>query len=80
MPKSLCVIDSVRAESGPLFFVSYTLSIDIPVFNISSEFQVNAAVSVAINLANLKTKVVADCARLGVTLLVTDVIVFGGPV
>ena len=79
MPKSLCVIDSVRAEIGPKFFVSYTISIDVPVLNFASEFQVDTALTVAVNLVNLKTKIVGDCLGRGVTLIATDVIVFGGP-
>ena len=53
MPKSLCVIDSVRAEIGPKFFVSYTISIDVPVLNFASEFQVDTALTVAINVTPL---------------------------
>ena len=79
MAKAICVISMVQSISGPKLLVGYTVATDIPITNFGADFKANTAVSVATNLANLKTKVVADCANQGVTLVSTDVIVFGGP-
>ena len=79
MPKVICVIGSAQAISATQFSVGYTCATDVPVRNFSADFRPNTALSVAQNLIDLRTKVVADCAGQGVTLLATDVIVFGGP-
>lgn len=80
MAKAICAIANVQAVTGPLFLVGYMVSVDIPITNFGSNFQADTSVSVATNLANLRAKVVLDCAGKGITILTTDVLVFGGPV
>lgn len=79
MPKAFCVITTAQAVSASQFTVGYSCATDVPVRNFSSDFKPNTALSIAQNLADLKTKVVTDCAGQGVTIATTDVIVFGGP-
>lgn len=80
MPKAFCVITGAQAVSASQFSVGYACATDVPVRNFSSDFKPNTTLSIAQNLIDLRLKVVADCAGQGVTLLSTDVIVFGGPV
>lgn len=79
MAKAFCVITSASSFGPADFRVSYSVAIDSPARMFSSDFKPNTAVSVAQNLTDLKTKVVADCAVQGASQLLADVIVFGGP-
>lgn len=79
MPKVICVVSGSQVISGPKIIVNYSASIDVPAINFSADFQVNTTLSAVVNLVNMRTKLVADCASQGVTLLTADVIVFGGP-
>lgn len=80
MAKAIAVVTSVVAEiSGSITIrVHYTVSIDNGV-NFGSDAVMNPALAPATILANARTKIVADCLNQGVTLLTTDVLIFGGP-
>lgn len=79
MPKALCVFTGAVAVSATQFTVNYSCATDVPVRNFSSDFKPNTTLSVAQNLIDFRIKAVADCAGQGVTILSTDVIVFGAP-
>ena len=79
MPKVICVVSGSQVIPGPKILVSYSASIDVPPISFSADFEVNTTLNATVNLVNMRTKLVSDCASQGVTLLTSDVIVFGGP-
>jgi len=61
--------------------ISYGVAIiGPPNYSYGSDYVVNTGTSLANNLLAWRNKVIAQAAERGVTLLTTDVIVFGSPV
>lgn len=60
--------------------ISYTVVvIGLPTYSYSSDYQVNTGITVNNNLIAWRNKIIAQAAENGVTLLPSDVIVFGAP-
>lgn len=75
VPTSTAVNDATGAVS-----INYTASvIGPPNYSYGSDYVVNTGISVALNITAWRSKIIAQGAERGVTLLTTDVILFGLP-
>lgn len=66
---------------GATATISYTVSLlGPPNLSYSADYLVDTTISMNANLIAWRTKIIAEALARGVTLLTSDVIVFGGPV
>lgn len=79
MAKCLLAIMTVKIDENG-FIVGYSAAIDTPMNNFFGDYRANIGISIAANLAALRTKAVQDAAVHGAVISTSDVIVFGGPV
>lgn len=81
MAKAIVCIDRTYTIS-PEVYITYSVSFvdGANVVSLSSQYKVNLSINQASNLAAWRNLVVAQGANLGIVLIDTDVIVFGGPV
>lgn len=79
MAKAVVCIGSTQIENG-IILISYTVSVfGPPHYSYGSNYSVDTTITLNNNLLAWRNKIIAQAAERGVTLLATDVIVFGGP-
>jgi len=79
MAKAIVCIAATDVVDGQAQ-INYTVSvIGPPTYSYGSSYQVDTGINVNANLLAWRNKVIAQATERGVTLLTTDVIVFGGP-
>jgi len=65
---------------GAIPRIGYSASvIGPPTFSYASDYTVDTGISIAANLLAWRNKIIAEAAAKGVTLVASDVIVFGAP-
>lgn len=79
MPKAIVCIGATQlVEDVPA--IGYTVTVmGPPTYSYSSDYLVNTTISVNANLTAWRNKVISQAAERGVTLQISDVIVFGAP-
>ena len=79
MAKAIVCIGGTQVV-GVQATISYTVSVlGPPNYSYAADYLVDTAISLVANLLAWRNKVIAQAVERGVTLLVTDVIVFGAP-
>lgn len=79
MAKAIVCISDTSVD-GAVIRIGYTVSVvGPPNYSYASDYIVNTGISVANNLLAWRNKVIAQGLEQGVTLLASDVIVFGAP-
>lgn len=80
MAKAIVCIGGTQLD-GANVTISYTVSVlGPPNYSYGADYVVNTTISLNNNLLAWRNKVIAQAAEQAITLLTTDVIVFGGPV
>lgn len=82
MPKAIVCIGptSVNGPTQSSILINYTVSvIGPPNYSYASDYEVITSMSVTNNLIAWRNKIITQAAERGVTLLTSDVIVFGAP-
>lgn len=80
MAKAIVCVGSTQVE-GSTASISYSVSVlGPPTYSYSSNYIADTGITVSANLLAWRNKVIAQAVERGVTLLLTDIIVFGGPV
>lgn len=79
MPKAIvCIGDTQLVNNVPIISYSVVV-IGPPTYSYGADYQVNTLITVNNNLIAWRNKIIAQASEQGVTLIPTDIIIFGAP-